>query len=171
MGAPSAWKRGGRWARVPFCLVEAHPVDAREPEVLGLVSALDAELAEGGYTEEQTFGYPPEVLARGGVHLLGVRAGGRLAGIGGVELQDGGVAELKRMYVAPEQRGTGTADVIMAALVEHARRHGARLLRLETGDQQHAAIDFYRRHGFVEVPRFPPYVTSETSVCMERWLG
>ena len=150
--------------------MEAHPVDAREPEVLELVSALDVELAAAGYTEEQTFGYPPEVLARGGVHLVGVRAGSRLAGIGGVEVQDGGVAELKRMYVAPDQRGTGAADVIMATLVEHARRHGARVLRLETGDQQHAALAFYRRHGFTQVPRFPPYVDSETSVCMERWL-
>jgi hypothetical protein len=26
----------------------------------------------------------------------------------------------------------------------------------------------YRRHGFVEVPRFGPYVDSATSVCFER---
>ncbi len=72
------------------------------------------------------------------------------------------------MYVRPDARGSGTADAIVAALVEHARRHGARTLRLETGDQQHAALAFYRRHRFVEVPRFAPYVDSETSVCMER---
>ena len=148
--------------------MQAHPVDAREPEVLELVHALDVELAAAGYTEEQTFGYPPEVLARGGVHLVGVRAGGRLVGIGGVEIQDGGRAELKRMYVDPDQRGTGAADVIMEALVGHARRHGTRVLRLETGDQQHAALAFYRRHGFVEVPRFGPYVASEASICLQR---
>ena len=59
----------------------------------------------------------------------------------------------------------------MAALVEHARRHGVGVLRLETGDQQHAALGFYRRHGFVEIPRFPPYVPSETSICMQRELA
>jgi putative acetyltransferase len=75
------------------------------------------------------------------------------------------------MYVVPEQRGNGAADAIMRALVEHARRHGVRVLRLETGDQQHAALGFYRRHGFVEVPRFPPYVDSETSICMQRELA
>ncbi len=143
----------------------------RDPQVLDLVHALDVELSAGGYTEDQTFGYPPEKLERSAVHLVGARTGqehgGHLVGIGGVELGDDGTAELKRMYVAPHARGNGAADAILAALVEHAREHGVRALRLETGDQQHAALAFYRRHGFVEIPRFPPYVDSATSVCME----
>jgi putative acetyltransferase len=74
------------------------------------------------------------------------------------------------MYVVPGRRGTGAADALMASLVEHAREHGVRVLQLETGDKQHAAVGFYRRHGFAEVPRFPPYVDSATSVCMRRDL-
>ena len=58
----------------------------------------------------------------------------------------------------------------MASLLAYGREHGVRVLRLETGDRQHAAVAFYRRHGFVEVPRFPPYTDSETSVCMQREL-
>jgi GNAT superfamily N-acetyltransferase len=150
--------------------VETQPVDVRDREVLELVSALDAELAGSGYTEDQMFGYSPERLGRGGVHVVGVRIDGRLAGIGGVEITGVGVAELKRMYVVPQRRGSGAADAILAALVEHARRYGVGVLRLETGDQQQAALGFYRRHGFVEVPRFPPYVASETSICMQREL-
>jgi putative acetyltransferase len=150
--------------------VETQPVDVRDHEVVELVRALDLELAGGGYTEDQMFGYSQEQLRRGGVHLVGVRIGGRLAGIGGVEIQDGGVAELKRMYVVPERRGSGAADAVLTALIEHAHRHGVGVLRLETGDQQHAALGFYQRHGFVEVPRFPPYVHSETSICMQREL-
>jgi putative acetyltransferase len=150
--------------------VETQPVDVGSPEVLELVQALDAELAGGGYSDDQMFGYAPEKLRGGGVYLVGVRVGGRLAGIGGVEIQAGGVAELKRMYVVPEQRGSGAADAIVGALVEHARRQGVGVLRLETGDQQHAALGFYRRHGFVEIPRFPPYVDSDTSICMQREL-
>ncbi len=146
------------------------PVDVRDPEVLALVDALTAELAESGYTDEETFGYSPEQLEHSGVHLVGVDVDGTLAGIGGVELQDGDIAELKRMYVVPARRGTGAADALMASLVEHARAHGVRVLQLETGDKQHAAVAFYRRHGFAEVPRFPPYVHSATSVCMRRDL-
>ncbi len=140
----------------------------RDPQVLDLVHALDVELSAGGYTEDQTFGYPPEKLERSAVHLVGARAGnGRVLGIGGVEVAGDGTAELTRMYVRPAARGAGTADAIVAALVEHAREHGVRALRLETGDQQHAALAFYRRHGFAEIPRFPPYTDSATSVCME----
>lgn len=100
----------------------------------------------------------------------GARLDGTLVGIGGVELQDEGYAELKRMYVAPRHRGSGVADALMDALVGHARSHGTTTLRLETGDKQHAAIGYYRRHGFAVVDRFPPYVDSATSVCMARSL-
>jgi putative acetyltransferase len=146
------------------------PVDLRDPDVLRLVEALTAELAGSGYTPEQTFGYSPEQLERSGVHLVGAEVAGRLVGIGGLELQDGESGELKRFYVRPEHRGSGVADALMAALVAYAQQHAVRVLRLETGDKQQAAIAFYRRHGFVEVPRFPPYTDSETSVCMQRDL-
>ncbi len=146
------------------------PVDLRDPDVLRLVEALTAELAGSGYTPEQTFGYSPEQLERSGVHLVAAEVAGRLVGIGGLELQDGESGELKRFYVRPEHRGSGVADALMAALVAYARQHAVRVLRLETGDRQQAAIAFYRRHGYVEVPRFPPYTDSATSVCMQRDL-
>jgi len=44
-------------------------------------------------------------------------------------------------------------------------------VRLETGDKQHAAIAFYRRRGFVVIPRFGAYRDSETSLCMEHRLA
>ena len=93
-----------------------------------------------------------------------------LVGIGGVEVQDEGYAELKRFYVDPGCRGRGVADAVMAALIDHAAEHGTHTLRLETGDKQLAAMGFYARHGFVVVDRFPPYEDSATSVCMARAL-
>ena len=155
---------------MPRVNVTVVPVGVRQPGVLVLVDALTAELAEAGYADDEMFGYSPEQLEHSGVHLVGARVDGELVGIGGVELQDGDIGELKRMYVVPVHRGTGAADALMASLVEHARAHGVRVLRLETGDKQYAAVAFYRRHGFAEVPRFPPYVDSATSVCMQRDL-
>jgi putative acetyltransferase len=70
--------------------------------------------------------------------------------------------------VVPEARGSGVADAVLATLIEYAQTNGVRQLRLETGDKQDAAIAFYRRHGFVEIPRFGPYVGSATSYCMQR---
>ncbi|MCZ2820677.1 GNAT family N-acetyltransferase [Modestobacter sp. VKM Ac-2977] len=156
--------------RLEVADVRVQVADVRDRAVLAMVQALTAELASGGYRAEETFGYSPEQLAASGVHLVGARCGDELVGIGGVELQDDGVAELKRFFVVPASRGTGVADAVMTALVDHAAGHGVRLLRLETGDQQQAAMRFYRRHGFVEVPRFGPYADSATSVCMARAL-
>jgi putative acetyltransferase len=152
-------------------LLPAAAVRAGDPEVSALLEQLTAELADAGYTSEQTFGYSVRQLEEAGVHLVGVRRGDRLVGIGGVELQADGLAELKRFYVVPEHRGSGIADAMLTALVDHARERGAAFLRLETGDKQGAAIAFYRRHGFVEVPRFGPYTASTTSVCMQRQLA
>jgi putative acetyltransferase len=128
-------------------------VAARDPEVAALLDALTSELSLGGYAPSQTFGYSVAQLEQGGVYLVGARVAGRLLGLGGVELQDGGIGELKRFFVAPEHRGTGVADALITALVAYARDAGTDLLRLETGDRQRAAIAFYRRHGFVEVAR------------------
>lgn len=143
-------------------------VQVRDQRVLALLDALTAELAGGGYTSAETFGYSAEQLEHSGVHLFGATVGGRLVGVGGVELGPDGVGELKRFFVVPEHRGTGVADALILALVDHAAACHVDVLRLETGNKQHAAIAFYRRHGFVEVPRFGPYLHSATSLCMER---
>jgi putative acetyltransferase len=154
----------------PEDAAEVRPVTVRAPGVVALVAALDTELAESGYSESESFGYSTRELENASVHLVGASVGGRLVGIGGLELQDGGLAELKRFYVTPDLRGNGVADAILDVLERYARDRGARVLRLETGNRQDAAISFYRRRGFAVVARFGPYVDSETSVCMERDL-
>lgn len=151
-------------------MTDVRPVQVRDAAVTALLDALTEELAGGGYTEDETFGYSADQLERSGVHLVGARVGGELVGVAGVELDAAGAGELKRFYVVPAHRGTGVADALIGALADHATSHGARVLRLETGDRQLAAVAFYRRHGFAQVPRFGPYVDSATSVCMERWL-
>ena len=153
---------------MPRGQVDVVPVQASDPEVRALVDALTVELAGAGYRPEETFGYTPEQLAASGVHLVGARVGGELVGIGGIEVQGAGLGELKRFFVTPAHRGSGVADSLLGVLLEHAARQHVRVLRLETGDEQHAAMRFYHRHGFVDVPRFGPYVDSATSVCMAR---
>lgn len=78
--------------------------------------------------------------------------------------------EIKRMFVLPEARGTGTAAAILDRLVEVALAHGVRELLLETGPEQPAAIAFYERHGFRRIPLFGQYVGGASSVCMGRTL-
>jgi len=150
--------------------VAVAPVTARDPRIQPLLTALTVELAGGGYTAEQTFGYSVEQLERAAVYLVAAAVAGQTVGVAGIELQDGEFAELKRFYVQPSFRGRGVADALILALLDHARDHGRSIVRLETGDQQRAALGFYRRHGFGEVDRFGPYLDSETSICLQRSL-
>lgn len=144
-------------------MVTVRPVAADDPAVRALVEALTAELAPS-YTAEQTFGVPADELAASGIELFGAFDDGRLVAIGGLGVDEHG-AEVKRFYVVPERRGGGAADLVLDAVVARARQLGHDVLRLETGDQQHAAMRFYERRGFVPVPRFGPYVASATSRC------
>lgn len=152
-------------------MIQVRAVAVTEPQVVALLDALTAEVAVAGYTTEQTFGYTVDQLQSANVRMVGARVDGNLAGIGGLEVQGGRTGELKRFFVIPEYRGTGVADTLLDALLNDARAHELDLVRLETGDKQRAAIAFYRRRGFVEIPRFGPYLDSRTSVCMQRLVG
>lgn len=63
--------------------------------------------------------------------------------------------ELAKMAVAPEARGHGVGDKLMAACVEFARSMEAESIILESNTKQEAAIRLYRKFGFVEVPLDP----------------
>ena len=66
----------------------------------------------------------------------------------------GAPAELKRMWVAPEYRGLGLGRRLLLELERHARRAGARAVRLETNRALKEAIQLYRRSGYREVTAF-----------------
>jgi DNA-binding MarR family transcriptional regulator/GNAT superfamily N-acetyltransferase len=86
--------------------------------------------------------------------LLVARLHGEPVGCGGLRLFDGGVADVKRMWVAPSARGLGLGRRLLAELEAHARERGVGLLRLETNRALAEAIALYRSSGYVEVPPF-----------------
>lgn len=147
---------------------EVLPVSPTAEKVIDLIQRSTDELAISGYAPEETFGYTPEELVARGVFLLGARHRGILAGICGLETQPSSFAELKRLFVVPELRGTGAADVLVDWLLGFAMDAGITTVRLETGDKRRAARGLYRRHGFTVVPAFPPYGDSKSSVCMAK---
>ena len=63
--------------------------------------------------------------------------------------------ELAKMAVAPEARGRGVGDLLMAACIEFAQSCGAKSIILESNTKQEAAIKLYRKFGFVEIPLDP----------------
>ena len=57
------------------------------------------------------------------------------------------VAVMNDLYVAPEARGTGLADALIAACRERARTHGAVRLEWQTARDNHRAQAVYERVG------------------------
>lgn len=142
----------------------ADTADARE-----LIRRLDAEL-HARYPELPIHGIDAEDMVPGRGAFVVARLDGRPVGCGAVRLLEAGVGEVKRMFVAPEDRGRGVARRILAALETAARDLGYHTLRLETGFRQPDAIGLYEATGFVHIPRYGEWVDSPLSVCFEKKL-
>ncbi|MEP7159930.1 MAG: ribosomal protein S18-alanine N-acetyltransferase [Dermatophilaceae bacterium] len=79
-----------------------------------------------------------------------------IVGYAGCDL--GGVsADVMTIATAPEARGRGVGDLLLARLIDEARQDGASALLLEVRADNGAALGVYGRHGFVEVSRRPRY--------------
>jgi GNAT superfamily N-acetyltransferase len=104
------------------------------------------------------------------VFLVARDAEGRATGCGALRLLSEGTAEIKRMYVMPEVRGTGVATGILRGLEEHARRRGLDTLHLATGVEQPDAIRFYTREGYERTEGYGPYAGHPMAVCFAHRL-
>jgi GNAT superfamily N-acetyltransferase len=136
-----------------------------------LIQSLNAELSDR-YPEEGAnhFRLDPEEVAEGrGVFYVAYRDAQPI-GCGAVRLLNADTAEIKRMYVAPGVRGNRIGRVLLDSLESEARRLGARLLVLETGERQPEAVALYARAGFVRIAAFGEYIGSPLSVCMAKSL-
>ena len=134
-----------------------------------LIAKLDGEL-ELLYPSESRHGYSVDKLIAEGVAFFLVRVNGVPAGCGGVQLVEHEYGELKRMYTSPQFRGAGLAKLMLQHLGEYTRGRGVRLLRLETGIHQEAAIALYEGAGFKRIPPFGAYREDPLSMYYEKEL-
>jgi len=94
---------------------------------------------------------------RGELLLARDAAGGALGCVGLRPLAAEGCCEMKRLYLAPEARGTGLGWSLAAAIIQAARGIGYIELRLDTLATMASAIGLYRQMGFVEIePYYAP---------------
>jgi len=126
------------------------------PDAQALIAELESELAPL-YPSESRHGYSVEKLLREGVAFFLIRQDGVPAGCGGVQLVGTEYAELKRMYVRPQFRGLGLAQLMLDHLADYVQSQGVHVLWLETGIHQRAAIRLYEQMGFQRIPPFGEY--------------
>jgi GNAT superfamily N-acetyltransferase len=90
---------------------------------------------------------PADFSPPGGAFLVVYEEGKPVAG-GGIKRDEDGVAEIKRMYVAPGARRRGLGRRLLEALEEEARSLGYARIRLDTGARQPEARAMYERAGY-----------------------
>ncbi|KUJ63662.1 GNAT family acetyltransferase [Flavobacteriaceae bacterium CRH] len=79
-------------------------------------------------------------------------------------------AELKRMFVSPEARGLGLAQLIIKEVEIGAKNQGFEIMILETLYKQIEAISLYQKVGFEIVENYEPYIGLKNSVCMSKTI-
>lgn len=132
-------------------------VVAKEPAdsavAIACVTAYFAELAarfDGGFDP----GQPGYANPKDSGEFFVARRSESVVGCGAVKKHAPGIAEIKRMWVAPTARGQGVATALLAALESEARRQGYTQVVLDTNKALTEAHALYRKAGYRETARF-----------------
>jgi ribosomal protein S18 acetylase RimI-like enzyme len=93
---------------------------------------------------------PGPYAAPDGAILLATHDDSAIGVVAVQPLDDDGVCEMKRLYVAPEYRGRGVGRALGEAILETARTLGYDFMRLDTVASMKPARALYRSLGFEE---------------------
>lgn len=148
-------------------------VSAESPhdkKCLDLLAQLRTELSEKYPDELRGTPLIPEGLVASGAAFLVARSNGKPVGCGAIRPFEPGVAEIKRMFVVHEARGSGIGRALLQSLETFAKKFGYRSVRLETGLKQPEAINLYQSAGYHRAPCYGPYRKNPMSVCFEKEL-
>ncbi|QGN50276.1 GNAT family N-acetyltransferase [Micromonospora sp. WMMD558] len=152
--------------------LEIHAARFDAPESQALIRAALADLGQRyGGSGDETPVDAAEFEPPAGTFLVAL-LDGRPVGCGGWRSHgaEGDVAELKRMYVAPEARGRGVARAVLAAVERSAREQGRKRIVLECGDKQPEAIALYSSAGYERIPNFGFYKDAPGCISFSRTL-
>ncbi|CCG54324.1 Probable acetyltransferase, GNAT family [Flavobacterium indicum GPTSA100-9 = DSM 17447] len=101
-------------------------------------------------------------------HVLVVYYEERAVGCGAFKKYEEDTAEIKRMFVLPEARGKGIANMILTEIQSWAIEQGFAHFILETSPKLHHAIALYTKMGYQFIPNYGQYIGVENSVCMKK---
>jgi putative acetyltransferase len=144
-------------------------IDSRRADARSIV-ALSDDFYRDLYPPESSHLESSEALQQSHVMLIGGFIENQLVACGAAKTMDddGGYAEIKRVFVIDAWRGRGYSMDIMRYLEAELLRQGVQLYRLETGVKQPAAIALYAKLGYVTRGPFGQYQPDPLSIFMEK---
>lgn len=91
-------------------------------------------------------------------------------GCGGFKEFNENTAEIKRMFVHPEHRKKGIANLILQEIESWAKESNYTNYILETSPKLIDAISLYKKFGYHIIDNFGQYIGVENSICMKKEL-
>ena len=147
-----------------------HALPYSDPVAQDLIGRVQQEYVERYGGLDATEVDPAEFEPPEGLFLV-AEVDGEPIGCGAWRRVGPGVAEVKRLYVAPGHRRRGVAQVVLDALEDSAGRAGHRSMVLNTGDRQPEALAFYGRNGYGPVPGYGVYACAPGAVFLGKELA
>jgi putative acetyltransferase len=139
------------------------------PDARKLIEKLDAYL-DSLYPAESNYLLSIQALQQPDVTFLAAYMGGKAIGCGAF-VDRAQYAEIKRMFVLAEYRGSGIGGRLLKRLETRARASGLKVARLETGVYQKEALHLYERGGYKRCKPFGDYNPNDPlCVFMEKVL-
>jgi len=144
-------------------MIEIVRTDASNPDFLKLVRSLDIELQLRDGAEHEFFAQFNGL--EGVKYAVVAYKNGKAVGCGAIKAYDDQTMEIKRMFVAPDERGKGVASAILKNLEAWTKELHFHKCILETGVKMPEAIALYTKNQYDLIPNFGQYAGVENSVC------
>jgi putative acetyltransferase len=145
------------------------PEDPRQADVRRIIAESGAYL-QTLYPSESNHLVDVDALAAPDALFLVARRNGELLGSTAFRIIAPGHAEIKRMFVRTQARGSGIGRCLLEALEDAARQRNVDRISLETGIRQSEAIGLYRASGYRDRPPFGTYTPDPLSLFMTKRL-
>ncbi len=164
-----------RWPDVEEVLQDGRAIRLRalpydDPVAQDLVEQVQQEYVARYGGRDEAVVDPAEFLPPQGL-FLAAEVDGEPVGSGAWRAMGPGVAEIKRVYVAPRLRRRGLARLIMAVLERTAAQEGFRSVVLNSGDRQPEALRLYERLGYGPVTPYGVYACAPDAVFLGKDLA
>lgn len=132
---------------------------------------LNYEWIEKGYSVEdhdrELLDHPLEkIIHTGGQIFFAVTRETPVGTVALISTEDS-TFELAKMAVSPEFRGRGISNLLMTACIKYSTLAGKSKIILESNTKQAAAIELYRKFGFIETPLDPNSLFMRANIRME----